>query len=284
MGNPFAKWRQGWEQMKSGNPTDAWNTWYGKGGFYSELDPTDPNSYVSKHDPYRDRSAEDIKANKAAEAAANRQLDKAAGIQQQTVKQQMQQTKPWQQAGQQALQQYQSLDYSPEKFDFSNLDLYNDPSYKFRLQQGVEALDRSAAARGKVLSGQQQQAIANYGQNLASQEYANAFNRAMQANQLNNAYNRQYFGDKLGQYGNLMGYGYNATGQNINALGGYGNALANIYGRKANINYQTPLLGKADKRYYNDRVANFQQAQIQNGINMAAGAMGMGGNALSALV
>ena len=47
------------------------------------------------------------------------------------------------------------------------------PGYQFRLQQGVNALDRSAAARGMVLSGAQGKALTDYGQGVASNEYGN---------------------------------------------------------------------------------------------------------------
>jgi|GEM_PF-7004550 len=44
----------------------------------------------------------------------------------------------------------------------------SDPGYQFQLNQGVQALDRSAAAKGLVLSGAQQKAVDQYGQDYAS--------------------------------------------------------------------------------------------------------------------
>jgi hypothetical protein len=52
-----------------------------------------------------------------------------------------------------------------------------DPGYAFRLKEGLKALDRSAAARGGLLSGAQLRGITEYGQELGSQEFTNAFNR-----------------------------------------------------------------------------------------------------------
>ena len=52
-----------------------------------------------------------------------------------------------------------------------------DPGYAFRLQEGLKALDRSAAARGGLLSGATLKGAQRYGQDLGSQEYTNAFNR-----------------------------------------------------------------------------------------------------------
>lgn len=50
------------------------------------------------------------------------------------------------------------------------------PGYQFRLTEGINALDRSAAARGMVLSGAQAQGVNNYAQGQASSEYGNYIN------------------------------------------------------------------------------------------------------------
>jgi len=85
--------------------------------------------------------------------------DKAEKTQQQMLDKSTAENKPWIDAGQQALSSYQSVDYNPNKFNYSSVELFKDPSYQWRLQQGVSALDKSASSRGKVLSGQQQRAI-----------------------------------------------------------------------------------------------------------------------------
>lgn len=54
-----------------------------------------------------------------------------------------------------------------------------DPGYQFRLAEGQRALDHSLAARGGALSGAGVKAGIRYGQDAASQEYANYFNRLM---------------------------------------------------------------------------------------------------------
>jgi hypothetical protein len=71
---------------------------------------------------------------------------------------------------------------------FGSGDLGLDPSYQFRLNQGTQNLNASAAARGLLGSGQNLKDITDYGQQSASQEYQNAFNR-YQTNQ-SNLYNR----------------------------------------------------------------------------------------------
>jgi hypothetical protein len=52
-----------------------------------------------------------------------------------------------------------------------------DPGYAFRLSEGQKALDRSAAARGGLISGGALKAAQRFGQEMGSQEYTNAFNR-----------------------------------------------------------------------------------------------------------
>lgn len=57
--------------------------------------------------------------------------------------------------------------------------LTSDPGYGFRLSQGEQALQGSAAARGTLNTGGTLKDILNYGQSAASQEYSDAFNRAL---------------------------------------------------------------------------------------------------------
>lgn len=52
-----------------------------------------------------------------------------------------------------------------------------DPSYQFRLSEGNKAIDRAMAARGKTFSPESVMALTRYGQDAASQEYQNAYNR-----------------------------------------------------------------------------------------------------------
>jgi hypothetical protein len=78
-------------------------------------------------------------------------------------------------------------DFGKYARDFSMKDYEADPGYAFRQSEGMKALERSAAARGGLLSGGTMKGIQRFGQDLASQEYQNAFNRYQvnRANQLN---------------------------------------------------------------------------------------------------
>lgn len=55
-----------------------------------------------------------------------------------------------------------------------------DPGYAFRLAEGQKALERRLSAGGKMFSGGALKAGTQYGQEMASQEFQNAYNRAME--------------------------------------------------------------------------------------------------------
>jgi hypothetical protein len=78
---------------------------------------------------------------------------------------------PYSQAGQTALSNLQAPSLEA---------LQNDPGYKFRLQQGNQALERSLAARGLGQSGAALKAAQEYGQGLADQTYNDYFSRQSQ--------------------------------------------------------------------------------------------------------
>jgi hypothetical protein len=76
--------------------------------------------------------------------------------------------------------------------------LANDPGVAFRLQEGRNALESSAAARGGALSGPALAALQRQGQELASQEYGNAWQRAAQQAQMREGWQ---------QYATQQGFG-----------------------------------------------------------------------------
>jgi hypothetical protein len=102
--------------------------------------------------------------------------------------------------------------------DFGMSDFQADPGYAFRLSQGQQALDRSAAARGGLISGGALKAAQGYGQDMASQEYQNAFNR-YQTNRSN----------QLQPLGNLMASGQSAASNQGAAAGAYGTNAGQAY-------------------------------------------------------
>lgn len=110
--------------------------------------------------------------------------------------------RPWRQAGVQALGQLQDN-------SFMNNWQSEDPGYQFRMQQGMDAINSSAAARGMANSGRTMKELTRYGQDYASNEY-------------NNAYNRNY-----GRLSSLAGIGQTST----NLTGQQGMAVANSIGQ-----------------------------------------------------
>ena len=100
--------------------------------------------------------------------------DKAAELQYQQYKDEVARQKPFYDVGTRALSELEAASrYAP--FDMTKFTA--DPGYAFRLAEGQRGLDRSAAARGGLISGNALRAATRYGQDMGSQEYMNAFNR-----------------------------------------------------------------------------------------------------------
>lgn len=125
---------------------------------------------------------------------------------------------PWRTAGEKALNQLSTGIEPGGEFtkNFTMADYQADPGYAFRLNEGIKALDRTAAARGGLLSGAQLKGITDYGQNMASQEYQNAFNRY----QINRA-------NRLQPLQSLAGVGQSATNTLTGAAGQLGTNIGN---------------------------------------------------------
>ncbi len=82
-----------------------------------------------------------------------------------------------------------------------------DPAYQFRFDQGLKALGSNRAAQGTFLSGATGKALQDYGQNAASQEYDNIWNRSLQSYDTNrsNAFNNwaSQYGQRKDAYGSV---------------------------------------------------------------------------------
>jgi hypothetical protein len=140
---------------------------------------------------------------------------------------------PYYQAGTNALAQMQGrTNAMPPAFQFRPDQLTTDPGYGFRFSEGLKALERSAAARGGLLSGGTGKALTRYGQEAASQEYGNAFNRGL------TEYNalRAREGEEYNRLAGLAGIG-GTTAQQLTAAGqGYGTQASNLLtGTASNI-------------------------------------------------
>ena len=164
------------------------------------------------------RDAANIQAQSAREAQA---------LQKQMFEQQVAGQEPFRQAGltgQNRLMEYLGLGgnagaagYGKYGRDFGMSDFQADPGYAFRLGEGQKALERSAAARGGLISGGALKAATRYGQDMGSQEYQNAYNR-YQTNRTN----------QLQPLGNLMSMGQSAASNQGSAAGQYGANAGNM--------------------------------------------------------
>lgn len=153
--------------------------------------------------------------------------------------------------------------------DFSMADFQADPGYEFRMAQGQQALERSAAARGGLLSGAALKDTARFSQGLASQEYQAAFDRfnTNRTNKMNpllslagsaqtasgalGAAGQNYAnaaGNALGQYAATAGQNITGSG-NARASGyvGAANAISNGISQAYNGYQQNQLLGLLNK-------------------------------------
>jgi hypothetical protein len=220
-------------------------------------------------------------SSKAAKSAAKTQAasaDYAAQLQQEQFDKQVELQAPFREAGLTA--QNKLLDYmglapgAGGKYakDFSMADYQADPGYAFRLGEGMKGLNATAAARGGLISGNALRAATQYGQEMGSQEYQNAYNR-YQTNRSN----------QLNPLQSLMGAGQTATntmgaaGQNYanqagEAYMGAGNARASGYVGSANA--WGNALGNATNMYTQTNMMN--RMFPQSGANVGYGGAGTG--------
>jgi len=226
-------------------------------------------------------------AGKAADAqtqAANYAADKqyqasqeALDFQKQQYNTTQQQIAPWLQSGQDALKQLTAgvspggslvTPYSGTFTAPSGLDMQNDPGYQARLKLGTDALQKSAAARGSVLTGGTAKALDSYAQDYASNEYNNVYNRALTDYTTKyNAYNT----DQANQYNRLA------------SLAGVGQQAANqlaTSGQNATNNITSNILGTASQvgQQINNAGAATASGYVGAGSAWGSGINGVGSN------
>ena len=125
---------------------------------------------------------------------------------------------PYRKIGYRALKDIESMkpffmsQFGPEQFE-----TYLDPSMAFRQRLGTQATERMANVGGGALSGNTLRALNEFGQNLASTEYGNAFNRFQ--TERGNIYNT---------LANIAGMGQQAVNTGVNAGQAFGNQASNI--------------------------------------------------------
>lgn len=217
-------------------------------------------------------------ASRGAQGAADTQAaaaDRAALLQKQMFDEQQRMSAPYREAGvtgQNRLMELLGLGgnagaagYGKYAQDFGMSDFQADPGYAFRLSEGQQALDRSAAARGGTQSGAALKAAARYGQDMGSQEYGNAYNR-YQTNRTN----------QLAPLGSLMSSGQAAAAGAAANAGTYGANAGNLMmqsgqaqaaGQLGVGNTINNALNTAASAYQNQE--NFNRYLRQNQLNTA---------------
>lgn len=118
-----------------------------------------------------------ISSNASSKAAKTQaaSADRAADLEREMFERNIELNAPFREAGVTALNKLVPLatEYTPFGMD----QFQADPGYSFRMSEGMKGVERSAAARGGLLSGATLKGIQRFGQDLGSQEYQNAFNR-----------------------------------------------------------------------------------------------------------
>jgi hypothetical protein len=144
-----------------------------------------------------------------------------------------------------------------------------DPGYGFRMSEGMKALERSAAARGGLLSGATLKGTQRFGQDLASQEYQNAFNRyqAERAARLGPLQSLAGVGQTTAQQ---IGDAGMRTAQNIGETQMSG-AAARASGYVGGANALTSALGTGLGFYQNQQLMN---QLAMNNINSSSDPLG----------
>lgn len=129
-----------------------------------------------------------------------------------------------------------------------NVNMYMDPGYQFRLNQGLNAVQSSAAAKGLLGSSGTLNQIQDYAQGLASQEFGNAYGRFMNNQNL-----------QQGDFESDRGFGMQNFNQNFQ----------NAYRVNQDANAWSAQNADRGQAWFNqDRAAGMQQNQFQNNWNL----------------
>jgi hypothetical protein len=172
------------------------------------------------------------------------------------------------QAAQQAYQsERQAPGFGKYARDFGMEDFQQDPGYAFRMSEGLKALDRQAAARGGLISGAALKGAQRYGQEAASQEFTNAFNR-YQTNRAN----------QLQPLQSLMGTSQTAANTLGNAAQGYAQGAGEAYMGAGNAR-ASGYMGQANalSNAIGQGINNYQGQQFLNNMRFRPGGSNYGG-------
>ena len=123
-----------------------------------------------------------------------------------------------------------------KEFNFEKGDLYQDPSYKFRFEQGQEALQSSALADAGLLRGSTAKALSDYGQESASQEYSRAYGRAFDKYTKDRAMGFDVYREKFDRRQTMLNNLWQLAQGGMNAAVGAGSS-SNVLGQQVGQSY-----------------------------------------------
>ncbi len=149
----------------------------------------------------------------------------------------------------------------------------NDPGFQARLKIGNQLLQQSAAAKGGLMTGGTAKSLDQFGQDYASNEYGNVYNRA--AGEFAQRYNifKGNQNDIFNKYATLAGMGEASTSQ-LGSIGlGTGNSVGNTY----------MTLGNQLGNDYNNAGAARASGYV-GGANAIGGAVSGGTNSIANLL
>lgn len=168
---------------------------------------------ISAHAAGKAASTQATAAEQAQQLQAKEAQD-SLDFQKQEWNTQQQNLAPWLEAGKGGLSQLQTLmglGGNPNAPGYGSLnqpftpptaeEAKNYPGYQFGQEQGQEAINNSAAAKGNLVSGNTLEALNKFGQNYAQNDYTNAYNQSFNTFETNqsNTYNRLAALSGLGQ-------------------------------------------------------------------------------------
>lgn len=200
--------------------------------------------------------------------------NQALGIEQGAQTTNAQNQQPFLSAGQNAVgslsQLLQNGSLTPAQFQAPTAaQAEQNPGYQFALQQGQQALQNSAAARGGLLTGGTAEALNNYAQGSATQNYQQVYNNAVTQYQLGLQGQNQ-------QYNQLAG----VAGLGLNSANEIGSVDTNLSGQQA----QTLNSGGQQQAQQIDAAAAAQAAGILGSGSALSSIFGSVGSGVSGVL
>lgn len=175
--------------------------------------------------------------------------------------------KPYQEAGVRALGQVESLagakPWTEEFVSPTGLTEQNDPGYQERVRLGQQSIERAAASKGNVLNPSTILALQRRNQTLASEEFGDVYNRALQS--------------YMTRYNTFAGERTNAYNEQAN-IAGMGQQSANLLSNagQSSVNAQTGIAttSAAQQNQENQAAAHQRASGYATGANLWGNTIG----------